>query len=70
MTICHVSRPAPRCTEADHALLRADPERMRAACTFYAMSDAEGYDLLELYTCPACRSTLATRGIGPDKENA
>lgn len=56
------------CSHEQHNIFRADPERMRAECKFVAVSDGDGWDLLELYNCPVCRSTLAIKGIGPEKE--
>lgn len=59
---------AMTCSHEQHNILRADPERMRAECKFLAVSDGDGWDLLELYNCPHCLSTLAIKGIGPEKE--
>jgi hypothetical protein len=46
------------CTDADHDLLRADPELFRASTEPRGAMD-DGTEFLELANCKACGSTLA-----------
>ncbi|KKW46557.1 MAG: hypothetical protein UY96_C0003G0060 [Parcubacteria group bacterium GW2011_GWB1_56_8] len=55
------------CTFVTHDALKADPERLRATCVYKCVDDF-GFELLELYNCPKCNSTIALKGIGPVQE--
>jgi hypothetical protein len=53
------------CTQAYHDAIKATPDWMREVCDFVGVTDFEGFDLLEMYNCPICHSTISLPGIGP-----